>query len=169
MPDACKSYQPDGYGVCWNCRGDRAAHQMPDAGKDVEEKLWRWRFVNWGAEVYYGPLDEPEGKPFYGHMDDAPRLTEALNALQQQLADVRQERDRYRERLDASHRALDFADAHVDELVEAWRSGALSEKDGKGGLRSNRNYDVKLLLSSERKKNRDSGLLIPPQEVAGDE
>jgi hypothetical protein len=35
---------------------------------------------------------------------------------------------------------------HVLELEEAWRTGALSEHDGKGGTRSNRNADVRLAL-----------------------
>lgn len=31
---------------------------------------------------------------------------------------------------------------HLDELEEAWRRGALSEHDGKGGTRSNRNAEL---------------------------
>lgn len=31
---------------------------------------------------------------------------------------------------------------HCEELAEAWQRGALSEHDGKGGTRSNRNTDV---------------------------
>ncbi len=31
---------------------------------------------------------------------------------------------------------------HVGELAEAWQRGALSEHDGKGGIRSNRNQDL---------------------------
>ena len=31
---------------------------------------------------------------------------------------------------------------HVAELAEAWERGALSERDGKGGERSNRNADL---------------------------
>lgn len=37
---------------------------------------------------------------------------------------------------------------HVRELREAWMTGALSEHDGKGGLRSNRNVDVESQLSA---------------------
>jgi len=31
---------------------------------------------------------------------------------------------------------------HLEELEEAWRRGALSEHDGHGGTRSNRNADL---------------------------
>lgn len=36
--------------------------------------------------------------------------------------------------------------AHVEELREAWRTGAIDERDGRGGLRSNRNVDVEVAL-----------------------
>lgn len=35
---------------------------------------------------------------------------------------------------------------HVNELREAWRTGALSEHDGQGGTRSNRNAEVEVAL-----------------------
>ena len=35
---------------------------------------------------------------------------------------------------------------HVQELREAWSSGAICESDGRGGTRSNRNVDVEVLL-----------------------
>lgn len=35
---------------------------------------------------------------------------------------------------------------HIAELEEAWRTGALSERDGKGGTRSNRNLDTRCNL-----------------------
>lgn len=38
--------------------------------------------------------------------------------------------------------ALKAAKSHLDELREAWERGALSEHDGMGGTRSNRNVDV---------------------------
>lgn len=34
------------------------------------------------------------------------------------------------------------ASAHLDELEGAWRRGVISEHDGKGGIRSNRNESV---------------------------
>ena len=37
--------------------------------------------------------------------------------------------------------------AHVQELEEAWRRGAITEHDGKGGTRSNRNVDVRAILA----------------------
>lgn len=42
--------------------------------------------------------------------------------------------------------ALRESREHVLELSEAWRTGALSEHDGLGGTRSNRNSDVRVLL-----------------------
>lgn len=48
--------------------------------------------------------------------------------------------------LKASHddllAACQAALAHVQELREAWQTGALHECDGGGGTRSNRNVDV---------------------------
>ena len=32
--------------------------------------------------------------------------------------------------------------AHIEELREAWRTGAIHERDNLGGIRSNRNVDV---------------------------
>jgi len=42
--------------------------------------------------------------------------------------------------------ALQSAREHVLELADAWQTGALSEHDGKGGARSNRNSDVRVEL-----------------------
>jgi hypothetical protein len=39
------------------------------------------------------------------------------------------------------------AKEHVAELREAWQRGCISEHDGKGGTRSNRNADLDLMLS----------------------
>jgi len=38
--------------------------------------------------------------------------------------------------------ALKDAELHIAELREAWQRGAISEHDGQGGTRSNRNVDV---------------------------
>lgn len=43
--------------------------------------------------------------------------------------------------------AARYALIHVQELREAWRTGAISEHDGKGGSRSNRNVDVEVKLT----------------------
>ena len=43
-------------------------------------------------------------------------------------------------------KALRFALDHVVELREAWQRGALSEREGKGGSRSNRNVEVEHAL-----------------------
>jgi hypothetical protein len=51
--------------------------------------------------------------------------------------------------LDACKEALE----HISELEEAWRTGALSERDGKGGTRSNRNLDVRVILESAIKQS----------------
>jgi hypothetical protein len=44
--------------------------------------------------------------------------------------------------------AARYAMIHVQELREAWRTGAISEHDGKGGTRSNRNVDVERRLAN---------------------
>lgn len=43
---------------------------------------------------------------------------------------------------DALLAAAKAARKHIEELREAWERGCLSEHDGKGGTRSNRNADV---------------------------
>jgi hypothetical protein len=43
--------------------------------------------------------------------------------------------------------ALMAARAHVEELRDAWQSGCISEHDGQGGTRSNRNIDVAKVIS----------------------
>ena len=40
--------------------------------------------------------------------------------------------------------ALKAAHSHLQELREAWERGAISERDGKGGTRSNRNVDCEV-------------------------
>lgn len=52
------------------------------------------------------------------------------------------------ELLEACEAALN----HVRELREAWRTGALSERDGRGGSRSNRNVDVENALRNALSK-----------------
>lgn len=42
--------------------------------------------------------------------------------------------------------AIRFALEHVSELRDAWMRGALSEHDGLGGTRSNRNIEVEKAL-----------------------
>ena len=64
---------------------------MPDAGKDAEEK-WHWE-EHRGAFLLY------RGKEFVRARVPVNMVAE-INALQQQLADVRQERDRYRDALE---------------------------------------------------------------------
>jgi len=44
--------------------------------------------------------------------------------------------------------AAEAALAHVEELEESWSRGALEERDGKGGTRSNRNVDVRVQLQA---------------------
>ncbi len=41
---------------------------------------------------------------------------------------------------------IEYAWWHLNELREAWRTGALDERDDKGGMRSNRNADVEVSL-----------------------
>ena len=42
--------------------------------------------------------------------------------------------------------ALQAALAHVEELRDAWMRGAIDERDGLGGTRSNRNCEVETAL-----------------------
>lgn len=52
-------------------------------------------------------------------------------------------------------KACDGALEHVQELREAWRSGAINESDGGGGTRSNRNVDVEVTLRDALKESDD--------------
>ncbi len=45
---------------------------------------------------------------------------------------------------------------HLTELAEAWQRGALTELDGKGGTRSNRNRDVLVRLQTALAKFEES-------------
>jgi len=53
------------------------------------------------------------------------------------------------ERIAELEAALRFAHAHIDELCDAWERGVISEHDGRGGLRSNRNAAVEILKASD--------------------
>ena len=44
----------------------------------------------------------------------------------------------------AARKALRSCAAHIEELRDAWQRGAISEHDGMGGTRSNRNTDTLL-------------------------
>ena len=48
--------------------------------------------------------------------------------------------------------AASTALAHIEELREAWRTGAIHEIDGLGGTRSNRNVDVECGLRTALKE-----------------
>ena len=58
--------------------------------------------------------------------------------------------------------ACKVALAHVEELREAWRTGALSERDGHGGTRSNRNVEVEGQLRAAIAKAKPAG--VPGKE-----
>lgn len=70
--------------------------------------------------------------------------TEALEQLAAPLADQLRKRDERIRKLEEAARA---AYAHVIELQDAWIRGVLSEHDGLGGIRSNRNDDVLHLIT----------------------
>ena len=55
-------------------------------------------------------------------------------------------------RINALEVVLRDAHAHIEELRGAWERGAISEHDGKGGLRSNRNADVERQLRTAIKR-----------------
>lgn len=62
-----------------------------------------------------------------------------LSAMIELVANLRVDNARLRE-------TAKLALAHVRDLEDAWRSGALNERDGKGGTRSNRNLEVRRSL-----------------------
>ncbi len=51
-----------------------------------------------------------------------------------------------KEQRDSLLAACEAAIEHVTELREAWRTGALGDHDGGGGIRSNRNAEVEQKL-----------------------
>lgn len=55
---------------------------------------------------------------------------------------------------------LEQALAHVEELEDAWMRGNISEHDGLGGTRSNRNHDVRVALTKVLRKVK--GEVSPP-------
>lgn len=64
---------------------------------------------------------------------------------QTRLGLVRERKGYLRCRQEELERVKELMDAlkdHLTELACAWRRGALSEHDGKGGTRSNRNHDL---------------------------
>lgn len=54
--------------------------------------------------------------------------------------------DRAKEEVDRLATAALDVQAHLDELIEAWQRGCISEHDGLGGVRSNRNLAVAINL-----------------------
>lgn len=61
---------------------------------------------------------------------------------------MQKEMEKLQERLRVLSEAAQFAWQHLDELREAWRTGAIRETDGKGGTRSNRNVEAEVKLRS---------------------
>lgn len=49
-------------------------------------------------------------------------------------------------RVERLEKALQLAKEHTAELREAWQRGCISEHDGLGGTRSNRNWDIDVKL-----------------------
>lgn len=72
------------------------------------------------------------------------------------FADQFDERLLLKQLLAASEAAL----AHVRELREAWRTGAIDERDGGGGTRSNRNVDVEVALRDAVEKAHAMGFEV---------
>lgn len=69
-------------------------------------------------------------------------LTERLSLSQQERHTLEVECRELRAQNDKLRRALQHAHEHVSELREAWQRGCISEHDGHGGMRSNRNVEV---------------------------
>ena len=63
---------------------------------------------------------------------DIPLLLGEIAALKAENAELRT--------------AAGYALEHVSELEDAWMRGCITEHDGKGGMRSNRNVDVRIAL-----------------------
>lgn len=73
-------------------------------------------------------------------------------------------RDTLCDLVDAAHEAL----AYVWELREAWRTGAIADRDGKGGERSNRNVEVEVKLRKALESlGKDSQSVIIRATVVG--
>lgn len=67
------------------------------------------------------------------------------------VADLANEVDRLRAdplraQVEALRGSLEKALEHVLELEDAWQRGCVSEHDGKGGIRSNRNVEVRVAI-----------------------
>lgn len=93
------------------------------------------------VEIHSSERWEQGLPPFVGNIwrtTDAARIVACINALAgldpAKLAAL----------LDSADEAL----AHILELEAAWRRGAISEHDGKGGTRSNRNFALRFKLES---------------------
>lgn len=69
-------------------------------------------------------------------------VQEMLDATNAEWAAEFRESQLVRDLVDAAIDAL----SHVEELREAWRTGAISERDGLGGTRSNRNVEIECKL-----------------------
>ena len=117
----------------WNKLGDlqaalTAAEKQASLADDLVREAGRMRAAaNERAEALEAEL---EGRG----IEEARYLDEAeLAMLRPRAALVRYE---------LRNMVLQAAFEHVAELRQAWHSGALSEHDGKGGMRSNRNADV---------------------------
>lgn len=78
---------------------------------------------------------EPCGCELDTAREELGSLRNSHDALLSELGQLREQRDAL---LVAAH----SAESHIAELREAWERGCISEHDGKGGTRSNRNADV---------------------------
>lgn len=100
---------------------------------------------------YLDDLDERQ--EFFTRTHDAAKSEDYRASIRNCIALLEAKREGYLVRaaeedkvkaalLAAVARALD----HVEELEEAWLTGAISERDGLGGARSNRNSDIRVQL-----------------------
>ncbi len=95
--------------------------------------------------------DAPKGVHLCAHGKDAgealQQLNEVLKFYQQEIVYQKAAKyDTLRPLCEEMLAALRHAREHVLELADAWQTGALSEHDGRGGTRSNRNSDVRIEL-----------------------
>lgn len=100
--------------------------------------------------VYWRLTASTAQKLAQGRLEHIEELRQDCNAiidkLQAEAAAQRERAVRLEVALRLAAKALGMARLHVGELEEAWRSGALREHDGKGGTRSNRNVEMRVVI-----------------------
>jgi chromosome segregation ATPase len=118
-------------GALWLCeRIEQQAKRITELEADRDEAAQRmWAAIHDAVNLV-------------AERDEAQARADGLQAALDRTEMAAQQRDAAQARADALQAALEPIEAHLAELADAWERGALSEHDGKGGLRSNRNHDL---------------------------